>query len=41
MALIFAFNDLPKNAKKWMVATAILWLLSIALGAIVYFTMPS
>ena len=41
MAMLFAFNDLPKNTKKWMVATAILWLLSIALGAIVYFTMPS
>lgn len=41
MALIFAFNDLPKNTKKWMVATSILWLVSIALGAIVYFTMPS
>lgn len=41
MALIFAFNDLPKNTKKWMVATAILWVTSIALGAIVYFTMPN
>jgi uncharacterized membrane protein YozB (DUF420 family) len=41
MALIFAFNDLPKNTKKWMVATSILWLTSIALGAVVYFTMPN
>jgi uncharacterized membrane protein YozB (DUF420 family) len=40
-ALIFAFNDLPKNTKKWMTITAILWVTSIALGAIVYFTMPN
>ena len=41
LALIFAFNDLPKNTKKWMTITAILWLTSIALGAVVYFTMPN
>jgi len=41
MGLIFAFNDLPKETKKWMRITAILWVTSIALGAIVYFTMPS
>jgi uncharacterized membrane protein YozB (DUF420 family) len=41
LALIFAFNDMPKNTKKWMVVTAILWLTSIALGAVVYFTMPN
>ncbi len=41
LTLIFAFNDLPKNTKKWMVITAILWLTSIALGAVVYFTMPN
>jgi len=41
LALIFAFNDLPKNTKKWMIITAILWLTSIALGAVVYFTMPN
>lgn len=41
LTLIFAFNDLPKNTKKWMVVTAILWLTSIALGAVVYFTMPN
>jgi len=40
LALIFAFNDLPKNTKKWMRATAILWLTSIALGAIIFFTIP-
>ncbi len=41
LTLIFAFNDMPKNTKKWMVITAILWLTSIALGAVVYFTMPN
>ena len=41
MALIFAFDYLPTKTKKWMTATAILWLISIALGAIVYFTMPN
>jgi uncharacterized membrane protein YozB (DUF420 family) len=41
LALIFAFNDLPKNTKKWMIITAVLWLTSIALGAVVYFTMPN
>lgn len=40
-ALIFALNDLPKPTKKWMRITASLWLTSIALGAIVYFTMPN
>ena len=40
-ALRFALNDLPRQTKKWMTITAILWLTSIALGAIVYFTMPS
>jgi uncharacterized membrane protein YozB (DUF420 family) len=41
MGLIFAFNDLPVNTKKWMVATAVLWVTSIFIGAIVYFTMPN
>jgi len=41
MALIFAFNDIPKQTGKWMIITAVLWVTSIALGAIVYFTMPS
>ena len=41
LSLIFAFNDLPKNTKKWMLITAIFWLTSIALGAVVYFTMPN
>ena len=41
LALIFAFNDLPKPTKKWMRITAVLWVASIAIGAIVYFTMPN
>jgi uncharacterized membrane protein YozB (DUF420 family) len=41
LALLFAFKDLPQPTNKWMRVTAILWLTSIALGAIVYFTMPS
>ncbi len=41
ISVIFAFNDLPKMTKKWMRYDAILWLTTIALGAIVYFTMPN
>ena len=41
LALMFVFNDFPKNTRKWMRITAILWVISVALGAIVYFTMPS
>jgi uncharacterized membrane protein YozB (DUF420 family) len=41
MALIFALRDLPTQTRKWMRTTAILWVTSIALGAIVYFTMPN
>jgi uncharacterized membrane protein YozB (DUF420 family) len=40
MAINFAFNDLPQQSRKWMRITAVLWVTSIALGAIVYFTMP-
>ncbi len=41
ISVIFAFNDLPKKTRKWMRYDAILWLTTIALGAIVYFTMPN
>lgn len=37
MALIFAFNDLPNNTKKWMRATSILWVTSMALGVVIFF----
>ena len=41
MTLLFVFNDLPQPTQKWMQLTAFLWILSIALGAVVYYTMPS
>ncbi len=41
MAMIFAFSDLPKQTKKWMRVVAVLWVTSIVLGGLVYFTMPN
>ncbi len=41
MAVIFAFNDLPTQTKKWMRITAVFWVASIVLGGIVYFTMSN
>jgi uncharacterized membrane protein YozB (DUF420 family) len=41
LSVMYVFNDLPKPTQKWMKTTAILWLLSIALGAMVYYTMPN
>jgi len=41
LSLMYVFNDLPQPTKKWMRATAVLWILSAALGAVVYYTMPS
>ena len=41
LSVMYLFNDLPQPTKKWMQITAILWLISIALGALVYYTMPS
>jgi len=41
LTLMYLFNDLPKPTKKWMQLTAALWITSIALGAVVYYTMPS
>jgi uncharacterized membrane protein YozB (DUF420 family) len=41
LTVMYLFNDLPQPTKKWMKITAILWLVSIALGAVVYYTMPS
>lgn len=38
---MYLFNDFPLPTQKWMRITAILWVLSIALGAVVYYTMPS
>lgn len=41
LTVMYLFNDLPQPTKKWMKVTAILWLVSIVLGAVVYYTMPS
>ncbi len=41
LSVMYLFNDLPQPTKKWMRITAVLWLTSIALGAAVYYTMPS
>ena len=41
LSVMYLFNDLPQPTKKWMKITAILWIVSIALGAVVYYTMPS
>ena len=41
LTVMFLFNDLPQPTKKWMKITAALWIVSIALGAIVYYAMPS
>jgi uncharacterized membrane protein YozB (DUF420 family) len=41
LAILFTFNRLPQPTKKWMQLTAALWITSIILGAIIYYTMPS
>jgi len=41
LTVMYLFNDLPKPTKKWMRITVVLWLISILLGAVVYYTMPS
>jgi uncharacterized membrane protein YozB (DUF420 family) len=41
LTVMYLFNDLPKPTKKWMKITAALWILSIVMGAVVYYTMPS
>jgi uncharacterized membrane protein YozB (DUF420 family) len=41
LTVMYLFNDLPQPTKKWMKITAIMWLVSIALGAVVYYAMPS
>ena len=41
LTVMYLFNDLPQPTKKWMKITAVLWILSIVLGAVVYYTMPS
>ncbi len=41
LSVMYLFNDLPQPTKKWMRILAVLWITSIALGALVYYTMPS
>ncbi len=41
LSVMYLFNDLPQPTKKWMRITAVLWVTSIVLGAVVYYTMPS
>ncbi len=41
LSVMYLFNDLPQPTKKWMRITAALWITSIALGAVVYYTMPN
>jgi uncharacterized membrane protein YozB (DUF420 family) len=41
LTVLYLFNDLPQPTKKWMKITAILWIINIALGAVIYYAMPS
>jgi len=41
LSVMYVFNDLPQPTQKWMQITAVLWIMSIALGAVVYYTMAS
>jgi len=41
LSVTFIFNFLPKPTKRWMRITAALWLTTIVLGAVIYYTMPS
>ncbi len=41
LTVMYLFNDLPKSTRKYMRATVVLWLISIIIGAVVYYTMPS
>ena len=41
LSAMYLFNDLPQPTRKWMKITAVLWIVSIVLGAAVYYTMPS
>jgi uncharacterized membrane protein YozB (DUF420 family) len=38
-AVIFAFGELPKNVKKWMRITALLWITDIAFGIVLFLQM--
>ena len=40
LTVLYLFNDLPQPTRKWMRMTAALWIVSVALGVAVYYTMP-
>ncbi len=39
LGLIYAFGDLPQKLRRWMRWTAIFWVVSLALGTIVFLEM--
>ena len=41
LTMLFLFKDLPQPTARWMQITAVLWVLSVVVGAAVYYTMPS
>jgi uncharacterized membrane protein YozB (DUF420 family) len=41
LTVMYLFNDLPQPTQKWMKITAVLWIVSIVLGGVVYYAMPS
>jgi len=40
LSVMYLFNDLPQPTRRWMRITAVLWIISVALGAAVYYSMP-
>jgi uncharacterized membrane protein YozB (DUF420 family) len=38
LSLMYVFNDLPQPTRRWMITTAALWVVNIALGVLVYLT---
>ena len=38
-AVIYAFGDLPRNIKKWMRITAVLWVAALVFGVVLFFQM--
>ncbi len=41
LAVMFLANRLPQPTGRWMRVMTVLWLVSIALGAVIFYTMPS
>jgi uncharacterized membrane protein YozB (DUF420 family) len=38
-AALYAFGRLPKNVKKWMRLTAILWIVALVMGVVMFLQM--